>query len=201
MSKLHRITIEDMDRPDYFQHQVFALGEEHQRLLSKYNFFKSPSTMIPGFVSYMVLKQHRNWSDGPGCAHPVLRSGIRREEGGRPRSAPPYGDDQGRKHGLHVHGRLLRTGHGAVPHEVHAAGHRSEHLRGQPDLPVPAGRRRDNVHDRPEEGQLHRREAVGDDRRRDRHDRIRRGFADPDAGHELCAAVPLHHRHGASDAW
>lgn len=39
VSKLHCITIEDMDRLDYFQHQVFALGEEHQRLLSKYNFF------------------------------------------------------------------------------------------------------------------------------------------------------------------
>lgn len=39
VSKLHRITREDMVKLDYFRHRVFSLGEEHHRLWSKYNFF------------------------------------------------------------------------------------------------------------------------------------------------------------------
>lgn len=39
VSKLHRITGEDMVKLDFFRHRVFSLGEEHRRLWSKYNFF------------------------------------------------------------------------------------------------------------------------------------------------------------------
>ena len=74
VSKLHRITREDMVKLDYFRRQVFSLGEKHRQLWSKYNFFN-----ISGYTDPKICEKYGTQAASEMCCLYEDWLGLRRE--------------------------------------------------------------------------------------------------------------------------